>query len=394
MDATFAQNDAPRAGSTDMMSREEHLRIVQELQARSVELETILGSIPDSYARIDANGIFVDFRRPPGRDYAMPVSDLKGRRFRDTLPAEAAEAWAEAIRITTATGETTVFEFVLPTYKGPLNREARFTRCGDGQVLALIRSTTKEKQMQAQAQRVVTDRLAALGTLVAGVAHEINNPLMFLLAHLELIGETLPALLAEPDSPEAASIQASLEEVKKGALRVGAIARDMAMFASDSDETTDPVNIHAVIDSALKIATGKLEARARVVRDLREVPAVRGNELRLVQVLLNLFANAAHAIEPGCADKNEVRVSTHLDAQSRVVVTVRDTGCGIPPEIISRIFDPFFTTKPVGVGTGLGLSICHGIVKAMDGELTVESTVGRGTAFFVALHPWNAADGP
>ena len=315
-----------------MVSIEEHLRIVQELQARNVELENILSSNPDAYARIDARGIMVEFRRPPGRDYAVPVSELVGRHYRDTLPAEAGEGWAQAIRVTTATGEMTTVEFALSTPKGPLHREVRFTRYGEGQVLAWIRSTAKEKQLQLQAQRVVTDRLAALGTLVAGVAHEINNPLMFLLAHLELIGETLPALLAEPDSPEAASIQASLLEVREGALRVGAIARDMAMFASDSDETTDPVNIHAVIDSALNIARGKLESRARVVRDLREVPAVRGNELRLVQVLLNLLANAAHAIEPGCAHENEVRVSTDLDAQSRVVVTVRDTGCGIRPE--------------------------------------------------------------
>jgi len=122
----------------------------------------------------------------------------------------------------------------------------------------------------------------------------------------------------------------------------------------------------------------------RLVRDYRELPPVEGNEVRLAQVFLNLLINAAHAITAGQPDKNEIRVILRAES-NHAVIEVKDTGCGMPREVLDRIFDPFFTTKPVGVGTGLGLSICHGIITGFGGEITASSEIGRGSTFRISL---------
>jgi C4-dicarboxylate-specific signal transduction histidine kinase len=382
---TAKRGSTPAAGSVAPSAEETRQGRLRELEERTAHLEAILESLPDSYARISAEGIFVAFRRPRNRDFAVPVEELRGRHFRDTLPAEAAASWQVAIDEAKASGKTTVFEFILPTKQGRLNREARFTSCGNGEVIAVIRSTTQEKRAQAQ---FLADRLASLGTLAAGVAHEINNPLMFLLANLELVVETLPTLLSHPDSPAAVAILTALDEARQGGLRVGAIARDLAAFCHDGGDVIGAVDVHPAIESALKLAARTLSKDARVVRDLRPVPKVRGTEGRLVQVLLNLLVNASHAMQGRDATDHAITVSTYMDAEAQVVIAVRDTGVGIPPGTIERIFDPFFTTKTVGVGTGLGLAISHGIVASFGGDLRVESEVGRGTVFFVVLSAW------
>jgi CheY-like chemotaxis protein len=138
------------------------------------------------------------------------------------------------------------------------------------------------------------------------------------------------------------------------------------------------------MESSLRMAWNEIRHRARLIKLYGVVPNVEANEGRLGQVFLNLIVNAAQALPEGHAEQNEIRVSTRLHG-GRVVIEVSDTGAGISPEIIGRIFDAFFTTKGVGVGTGLGLAICHRIVTDMDGELTVDSTVGKGTTFRVVL---------
>jgi CheY-like chemotaxis protein/anti-sigma regulatory factor (Ser/Thr protein kinase) len=145
------------------------------------------------------------------------------------------------------------------------------------------------------------------------------------------------------------------------------------------------VDLRAVMDSAAKMAAGELRPRAQLIRDyVADVPPVEGNEARLAQVFLNLIINAAQALPEGQPEQNEVRL-TLRGHEGQVVAEVRDTGCGIPPEVLGRIFDPFFTTKPVGVGTGLGLALCHAFISAMSGRIEVESQVGKGTVFRVVL---------
>jgi CheY-like chemotaxis protein len=147
------------------------------------------------------------------------------------------------------------------------------------------------------------------------------------------------------------------------------------------------MDVHAVLELALSFADAEIRHRARLVKDYGEPIEVLGDETRLGQVFLNLLVNAAQAIPEGHADRNEIHVTTRKDAEGNLRVTVRDTGTGIPPDVLPRIFEPFFTTKPVGVGTGLGLSICHSYVQNMGGDIHVHSELGKGTTFEVVLPP-------
>jgi PAS domain S-box-containing protein len=255
--------------------------------------------------------------------------------------------------------------------------------------LVVIRDVTESQKLQHQL--VVSDRMASVGTLAAGVAHEINNPLASVIANLGYIADTLartggaPAALGSETAWLLEELKAPLEDARDGARRVRLIVRDLKIFSRSPDEEPQgPVDVQSTMESSLRMAWNEVRHRARLVKNYAAVPAVAANEARLGQVFLNLLVNAAQALQEGQAERNEIRVSTRLDEQ-RVIVEVSDTGAGISPEIIGRIFDPFFTTKAVGVGTGLGLAICQRLVADMNGALTVESDLGRGTTFRVAL---------
>jgi CheY-like chemotaxis protein len=172
------------------------------------------------------------------------------------------------------------------------------------------------------------------------------------------------------------------------------IVRDLNTFARADDEQRGPVDVARVLESCVQMAMNQIRHRARVTRALAEVPPVEANESRLAQVFLNLIVNAAQAIAEGAADRNEITLSTGLDALGRVVVEVRDTGKGIAPEVIGRVFDPFFTSKSVGEGLGLGLAICHGIITGLGGEIAVESELGKGSVFRVKLPVYRSAAAP
>jgi signal transduction histidine kinase len=250
-----------------------------------------------------------------------------------------------------------------------------------------------------QEQLLISDRMASVGTLAAGVAHEINNPLAALMANLAFVSEDVAKLehdlRAESSVPGAqqpewivtrlGKLDEPLRDAHESADRVRDIVRDLKIFSRSDEERTGPVDVRRVLDSSLRMAWNEIRHRALLVKEYGDVPEVEGNEGRLGQVFLNLIVNAAQATPEGRADKNEIRIVTRQDEQGRVVVEVRDTGEGIPDAVLSRIFDPFFTTKPIGVGTGLGLAICHRIVSTMGGQLTVESEVGKGTVFRTTL---------
>ncbi|WNG61443.1 GAF domain-containing protein [Archangium gephyra] len=239
-------------------------------------------------------------------------------------------------------------------------------------------SESLEQLQEAQSQLLFADRLATIGQLAAGVVHEINNPLSFLLNNLALVKRGM----GQSRPPE---VTQALADVNEGAERVRLIVQDLKLLSSPDEMERGPVEVGKVVRSAVKLAAHEIRNRAHVVESLDEVPRVRGSEARLCQVFLNLLLNAAHAISPGQPEHNRIQVSAREVSGERVLVEVSDTGCGIPPELLERVFDPFFTTKPVGVGSGLGLSVCRRIIGAHGGELTVESEPGRGTTFQVFL---------
>jgi len=226
-----------------------------------------------------------------------------------------------------------------------------------------------------------TQKLESIGTLAAGVAHEISNPLAYIATNLEYIGARLDRI----DEPAVVrEVRRATREAMLGADRVRRIVGDLTRFARRDQGPPTPVDVRTVLDTAINMAWNEIRHRARLVRDYGALALVLADEDRLVQVFLNLLLNAAQAIEDGRAEKNEIRLRTHL-AGDRLAIEVQDTGAGIPAEALGQVFDPFFTTKPVGFGTGLGLSICHTIVTGLGGAIEVQSAVGQGSTFRVLL---------
>ena len=254
----------------------------------------------------------------------------------------------------------------------------------DGAPATLVHARNLSERKRLEAQVVMADRLASVGRLAAAVGHEINNPLAYVMANLDLALERL----AEPDvsAPDRlADIVEMLREAREGADRVRHIVRDLKVFSRGETEERTRVDPRRVLDSCVNMARGEIRQRAKLVKRYGETPPVLANEARLGQVLLNLLVNAAHAIPEGDPESHEISVATRCDDRGRVIIEVRDTGAGIPDDVKRRIFEPFFTTKGAGRGSGLGLSICQSIVTALGGEITFESQIGRGTAFHVIL---------
>ncbi len=277
-----------------------------------------------------------------------------------------------------------------------------------------IERERREVEVRLQSRRMreqllISERMASVGTLAAGIAHEINNPLGTLIGNAEFAISALSRVAAEVkhhddqgggtvppqeqwrdflswSGDRIGEVREALEIMQEAAERMRLVVGDLRVFSHPGEEKLHgPVDLKAVLESSLRMASTEIRHRARIVRDYQDIPPVLGSEAPLGQIFLNLLVNAAQAIPEGRLSSNEISVTVRQAAPDRVTVEVRDTGGGSPDDIVSRIFDPFFTTKQSGLGTGLGLAICHRLVTALDGEITVRSTVGSGTAFTVTL---------
>jgi two-component system NtrC family sensor kinase len=278
---------------------------------------------------------------------------------------------------------------------------------------ALQAEITERKHLEGQL--VQSEKLASIGQLAAGVAHEINNPIGYIFSnfgtletYLDQLFEMLAAYEAAECHMASADVAASLKtlrervqlsylkedvpdlmnESKEGIGRVRQIVQDLKDFSRiDSGQEWQWTDLHKGIDSTLNIVTSEVRYKADVVKDYADLPQIRCLPSQINQVVMNLVVNAAHATGP---ERGRITIRTGVDG-GKVWFEVSDTGCGIAPENLSKIFDPFFTTKPVGQGTGLGLSLSYGIVHKHGGSIEVASVVGKGTTFRVVL-PIEAGD--
>ncbi|MBS0353122.1 MAG: histidine kinase [Proteobacteria bacterium] len=260
----------------------------------------------------------------------------------------------------------------------------------------------------AHGQLLQSEKLASIGQLAAGVAHEINNPICFVNSNLGTLKDYAAKLLdvlavyescdarLQMDPEVAARLQQArraadidflredmaplIEESLEGTERVRVIVQDLRDFSRAGESVREWTNLHGCIDSTLNVVRNEIKYKADVVRDYGELPLVECLPSQLNQVFMNLLVNAAQAI----ATHGTITIKTYVDGDT-VRVAISDTGAGIAPEIRARIFDPFFTTKPVGKGTGLGLSLCYGIVERHAGRIEVDSTPGCGSTFTVVL---------
>jgi PAS domain S-box-containing protein len=333
----------------------------------------LVDSAPDGVA-IVVRGI-VTFINPRGAQLFAAASPaaVVGTSITDYLPAEDARLATERIAEMFRTGEEQPPNEYRVLADPSRTLEIKSVRCswqGQPAVLAFARDVTERKVIERRL--IETDRLTALGTLAAGVAHEINNPLTY--AQLSL--QRIERATGVPDH-----IREYLRDIEHGIARVASITQSLRTFARADDAPPGPVELHRVIDRALKMVDNDLRHRAELTRRFADAPAVTGNTSRLEQVFVNLLLNAIHALT---GDVRQIEVAIE-PAGDQVVATVRDTGHGIAAAVQARVFDPFFTTRPVGEGMGLGLSVCKSIVASFGGTIDLTSTEGDGTTVRVSL---------
>ena len=282
--------------------------------------------------------------------------------------------------------------------------------------LRVARDASEEalkKLQQAQAQLVQNDKMASVGQLSAGIAHEINNPTGFVLSNLKTLEEyinDIRCLITEYDTllqrcvgisdEDVSCIVKNIEKFKEkidvvfllhdiaqifketqdGMRRISKIVRDMKEFSHAGSDKPEYTDVNKGLESTLNIVWNEIKYKSEVKTLYGDIPQVLCYPQQLNQVFMNILVNAAHAIE----GRGVITLRTFSE-NGNVVIEISDTGKGISPEHLSRIFEPFFTTKPVGMGTGLGLSVAYAIIKKHNGEITVDSKVGAGTRFQVCI---------
>ena len=240
---------------------------------------------------------------------------------------------------------------------------------------ALREALARDEAGRDRERRLVSERMATIGTLAAGVAHELNNPLAAVTANIELALRTLENL--PPEVTEVAELQAELRDAHEAAYLVRQIVRDVKLFSRGDDERAAPIDLRQVLDSAARMLWNDIRHRARLVKEYGDLPAVWSTESRVGQVFLSLLVNAAHGLPPGHADQHRIVITTGTDAGGRAVVEISDTGPGLAAEDLARAFTP--------LRGGSGLTISRRIVRDLGGDIELRSEPGVGTTVRVAL---------
>lgn len=384
---------------TDITER----KLAHERLTESEELSRqLVHQAADAMYFFDREGRILEANQRASTDLGYERSDLLSMRMSDIDPGLTPERVAELVE-NLPPEQALTLERVHRRRDGssqPVELRLSFFRHRDERhLLATARDVTVRKEMEAQL--LLADRMASVGTLAAGVAHEVNNPLTSLLLNLELIERQLsghatasmPPFSESEGHPGELRMNESVRErvlrsvarAREGAERVGVIVRDLKTFSRGEAEVRDAVDLRRVVESTLNLAHPELKRRASVETDMpRDLAAVRANEARLGQVFLNLLLNAIQSFAEDDPNNNAITIRVE-PSDTFVLAEVIDNGVGIPESVLPRIFDPFFTTKPVGVGTGLGLYICRNIVQSFGGTLTCESVLGQGSTFRMRL---------
>jgi PAS domain S-box-containing protein len=366
-----------------------------KLAASEERYRTVTESANDAIVILSPDGVILEVNRSFEQILGIAQAELEGKKLRDLVAPGHANDGARSEQRSPGDGSARTRILALRRADGSValvdfsNRTAEVG--GHELVVAIGRDVTE--QVKSQAQLMVADRMVSIGTLAAGVAHEINNPLAAVMANVDYAASEVDDLAASTTDIRWAPVIAALRDAREASNQVRTIVRDVKIFSRAEEETRRPVDVQLVLESCIRMAWNEIRHRARLVRDLGVVPLVHANEARLGQVFLNLIVNAAQALPEGQANRNEIRIRT-FTKDGNACVEIGDTGPGIPPEVLPRLFTPFFTTKPVGVGTGLGLSICQRIVSGLGGEITIDSAVGNGTVFRVVLPPTGESPPP
>jgi PAS domain S-box-containing protein len=342
----------------------------------------VLGTLPDGVVLLRLDGTIRTANEKMAEFVGTTALDLMGRPIREILVEYTGRRWSvhdeRECRLVKKSGSSI-----------PVSVDEAGLFDEDGNRLGKVLVVRDLREVVSLRSRLITSgRLAAVGQLAAGIAHEINNPVAYVQSNMNLLEEHWKVLQAEFEKsapgPVLENILAdgaeSIEESGEGLSRVAAIVRDVGGFSRNSHSQRESADLNKLLDTAARVAHPQLRHRATVERRYGELPLVPCVAQELMQVFLNLLLNAAQAMDV----VGTIRLVTeHEDDEVRIHVI--DDGKGMDQETLDRIFTPFFTTKPVGEGTGLGLSISHQIIEKHGGTIDVESTLGEGTAFHISL---------
>lgn len=364
------------------------LRYGYSLLAPGTFASEILAILPDGVALLRLDGRIRSVNEGMARLAGVAARDLEGHAIADLIP----EAQLDA-RDALSEQECTLASRHAGRF--PVSISTAMLRDKQHHPIGLVLVARDLREIAGLRSRLITSgRLAAVGQLAAGIAHEINNPITYVRANLGALRALLGGLGEKLPAAQRAAVEGAIREGEElvdesldGVDRVVSIVRDVKSFSHAGGGPREVVELHPLLDAVLRVAAPQLRGSAAIERRYGEIPAVRGDSQELKQVFLNLVINASQATAGGQA----IRIAT-ARAGDRVVVSVEDEGVGIAPDVMGHIFDPFFTTKRVGEGTGLGLSIAYQIVRSHGGELSVRSAPGIGTTFRVELPVADLAD--
>ncbi|MFT3956447.1 MAG: PAS domain S-box protein [Piscinibacter sp.] len=370
----------------------------QRLRAAQTELTATLQAVPDLLFDVDAEGRFHAFHSPPEDLLYAPPEDFIGRRVADVVPADAAEVLVRALQQAGETGRSSglQYEMVLPQgsrwFELSVSRKAQ----ADGALprfIVLARDISERKRAETERQQLEqqlreAQKMESIGTLAGGIAHDFNNILAAILGNVAL---------AREDAAGAAPVLTSLDQINRAALRARHLVQQILAFSRREQHGLAVQPLRPIVEESLGLLRATLPAGVQLDAVLPEAPLpVRADATQLQQVLINLCTNAWHAlpeqggrIEVGCErivlDEALRQRQPELASGAYAHLWVSDNGVGMDATTRERIFDPFFTTKPVGRGTGLGLSVVHGIVRAHEGSIAVDTAPGRGSSFHLYI---------
>ncbi|MDM8549660.1 PAS domain S-box protein [Desulfobacterales bacterium HSG2] len=367
---------------------DERIRAEEKIRESQRKNKAILKAIPDLMFRVSKEGVFLDFKPNVPGDLYAPPEKIIGSNIRDIMPVEVVDQSFHYIAETLDTAVMQIFEYQLPMPTGVRDYEARMVVSGENEVLTVIRDISERKKAEKelkekQSQLIQASKMASLGEIATGIAHEINQPLTYISTFIQNLGRDIRENRMDPEWTK--------DRLKKSAMqveRIQKIIQHLRIFGRSDAVSGEPVtiDIETVLKNTLLLMGERIRLRAidLIVNAESQLPMIQGDPNQLEQVFINLLQNSADALADTGNPEIRVDIAASEDRKS-VVIIVTDNGSGIEQEDSDRIFEPFFTTKEVGEGTGLGLSILYGIIKEHKGTITCHSEKNKGSTFVITL---------
>ncbi|MES2216954.1 MAG: response regulator [Pseudomonadota bacterium] len=337
----------------------------------------------------DHNGIISDINKKTEVIFGSDRENIIGKNFKDFI--ETSNKIYAGVQLQKLLVEKTIgpYEEHIQNPNGDI-RDIEFTAIyvdeGDEKFMfSILNDITEAKKLRSQT--LLADKLATVGVLAAGIIHEINNPMTWILNNLDYLRMKVKLLKAGEEDPVELlpKLEEVISETRQGAERITEIVRELKGFGRIDDEDVTLFNVHDTLNFAINMAQPQYKNHARLEAEFADdLPQVFLSNNQLQQVFLNLILNASQAMDMDNINSNLIKIKTRVQ-KNRIRIDIIDTGKGIEPHDLAKIFEPFFTTKPAGIGTGIGLSICYDIIHSLGGEIKVESIVGKGSTFSVYL---------